>query len=168
MSKQEKLCRTCQISKDIEKFCRRRNTSDGYARSCKECVNQQRRARYRQNSGYFKGQAKKYYEKHSLEIKQKAMNRRMAAFLYYGNGKAECACCGVNEYEFLTIDHIVPVGTKGRTKLRHDGHNLYIRLASEGYPAGYRVLCYNCNCSRGFYGMCPHEISNGVRQNSQT
>jgi hypothetical protein len=30
-----------------------------------------------------------------------------------------------------------------------------------GYPNNkYRVLCWNCNLSRGFYGYCPHEFPN--------
>jgi hypothetical protein len=30
-------------------------------------------------------------------------------------------------------------------------------LRRDNYPDGYRVLCANCNFSRGIHGYCPHE-----------
>lgn len=33
----------------------------------------------------------------------------------------------------------------------------YHWIKRNGFPAGFRVLCLNCNFARGIYGRCPHE-----------
>ena len=67
----------------------------------------------------------------------------------------KCQCCGETIYEFLSIDHINGGGRKHRIKL--GGGSNYLRdLRKNGFPSGYRVLCYNCNNSFGAYGYCPH------------
>lgn len=73
-----------------------------------------------------------------------------------------CECCGIDRLQFLTIDHINGDGAKHRTELfgsRHEGgRRFYQWLKSQGYPDGYRVLCWNCNCGREVNGgTCPHE-----------
>jgi hypothetical protein len=37
---------------------------------------------------------------------------------------------------------------------------MYTWLRNQGYPNGFRTLCHNCNLARGFYGYCPHEVTN--------
>lgn len=77
---------------------------------------------------------------------------------HYGGA---CACCGEVEHGFLTIDHPNNDGGKERIRLFGDrgegGFRFYLWLRKNDYPAGYRVLCYNCNCARGRLGYCPHE-----------
>lgn len=46
--------------------------------------------------------------------------------------------------DLLTIDHAVP-GSAGPHKDRKHGMTMYRQLKNEGYPDGYRVLCWNCN-----------------------
>lgn len=73
----------------------------------------------------------------------------------------KCVCCGLNEWMFLTIDHI----DKKNREVDRDangknitGYRLYMILRKLRYPQeGYRCLCFNCNCVRGVYGFCPHE-----------
>ena len=37
------------------------------------------------------------------------------------------------------------------------GRELYRDLKKAGYPAGYQVLCFNCNSSKHFGGgVCAH------------
>ncbi len=67
-----------------------------------------------------------------------------------------CACCGETEYFFLTIDHIN--GGGHRHRLTMPGGGLIFRLKRDNFPPGYRILCYNCNCVRGHYPKCPHEL----------
>jgi len=72
----------------------------------------------------------------------------------YGN---KCICCGETEIKFLSIDHI-----DGRKKLnpiekKLKGANLYRWLIAHKFPKGFQILCYNCNCAKGFYGVCPHQ-----------
>jgi hypothetical protein len=79
---------------------------------------------------------------------------RQEILLQYGN---KCICCGETTPEFLTIDHI-----NGRSlpykKTFESGNKLYSVLRKLNYPKdNYQLLCWNCNCSKGRYGQCPHQ-----------
>lgn len=64
---------------------------------------------------------------------------------HYGG---ECAICGTTVFEHLTIDHTNGGGNEHRKKIgKSGGHDFYKWLIENGYPDGYRVLCWNCNCS---------------------
>ncbi len=77
---------------------------------------------------------------------------------YSGSEIPFCACCREDHLEFLTIDHIHGDGAEHRKTMANRGRNtMYRWLIQNGYPDGFRVLCYNCNCAMGFYGYCPHE-----------
>ena len=71
---------------------------------------------------------------------------------HYGNSR--CACCGETEDEFLTIDHIGGGGQRHRKEIRVD---FYPWLMKRNYPAGFRVLCMNCNWATRFGRTCPHQ-----------
>lgn len=91
--------------------------------------------------------------------KNRSKRVRLTVFLHYGNGALRCSCegCTVTAEEFLTIDHINGDGRKHREEIGGAGQKLYYWLIRNDYPEGFRVLCYNCNCSRGHCGYCPHE-----------
>ena len=75
-----------------------------------------------------------------------------------------CACCGEDETGFLTLDHIHNDGAKERKELGGSGRSILImaRLRREGWPKGrYQILCFNCNCARSAYGICPHMLKEG-------
>lgn len=76
---------------------------------------------------------------------------RLAALDAYGG---ECSCCSENRYEFLTIDH---VNNDGASHRKEFGEAIGSWLKKNGYPAGFQVLCMNCNWAKGRYGECPHE-----------
>ena len=83
---------------------------------------------------------------------------RLEVLSHYSNGELKCDCCGERQIEFLTIDHIKGDGAKHRKTIgATGGMKIYLWLRKQGYPKGYRVLCYNCNQSYGFYGYCPHK-----------
>ena len=82
------------------------------------------------------------------------LNVKAETMQHYGGTK--CACCGELEIRFLTIDHINGGGNTHRKQIGR-GRSIYSWLKRNDYPAGYQVLCYNCNCAGGFYGICPHE-----------
>ncbi len=65
-----------------------------------------------------------------------------------------CACCGEDTWEFLAIDHI-----EGYTAGPRAASPLYRWLRTNGYPAGFQVLCHNCNSAKAWYGACPHQRS---------
>lgn len=73
---------------------------------------------------------------------------------HYGG---KCSCCGEGRLIFLTIDHVDGGGTKHRKVVGH-GTQFYRWLVRNGYPAGFRVLCHNCNFAVGLVGVCPHVI----------
>jgi len=92
---------------------------------------------------------KAYYERQKVgrrKLKADAVN-------HYGG---KCACCNETQIEFLTIDHINGGGNQHRKEL--NGRNIYYWLKENGYPAGFQVLCCNCNMAKGWYGVCPHTL----------
>lgn len=74
-----------------------------------------------------------------------------------------CVCCGEDTPEFLSIDHINNDGNlerkRGADGIRRPicGHKSYVRLRQQGWPSHVQLLCFNCNCAKGFFGECPHK-----------
>lgn len=102
--------------------------------------------------------------KDRLHAQQAAERRRVKVEVlnHYANGPARCSCCGEPRIEFLTIDHPDNNGSEERKRLgRQAGITFYRWLRQQGYPPGYGVLCYNCNCAKGFFGACPHKKTPG-------
>jgi hypothetical protein len=85
---------------------------------------------------------------------------RIETLAHYSNGSLGCACCNEPRIEFLAIDHINGGGSRHRKQIK--ACNIYVHLRSRGFPAGYRVLCHNCNQSLGLYGYCPHSKESTV------
>jgi hypothetical protein len=94
---------------------------------------------------------------------QKAKLERTMMIEAYGG---KCICCGETIPEFLTIDHINNDGAKQRKEIRPNkvrnggggsGVEFYRWLRKHGYPQdNYQLLCFNCNCAKGYFGQCPH------------
>ncbi len=86
-------------------------------------------------------------------------NRKLREELIAAYGGC-CECCGEDHFEFLTLDHTNGNGAEEKRKLfgnARSGTHFFQYLKKHGYPKdGYRLLCFNCNCARGFYGFCPH------------
>lgn len=90
-------------------------------------------------------------------MKKQSAEYRSLVFDHYGR---KCECCGETIIEFLTIDHVDGGGTKHRKTLGGKSGTWFYRwLVKQGFPKGYRTLCYNCNCGRHHRGdgVCPHE-----------
>lgn len=59
--------------------------------------------------------------------------------------------------EFLQIDHINNDGKEHRKASGcGSGEAMYRWLKKNNYPAGFQVLCCNCNYAKMKYGECPH------------
>lgn len=68
----------------------------------------------------------------------------------------KCACCGESNPAFLSVDHINNDGAEHRRSVRH----LYTWLRQNDFPKdGFQLLCFNCNCAKGIYGICPHQAT---------
>lgn len=77
----------------------------------------------------------------------------------YGGLHCSCKGCDESHWEFLSIDHIHGDGAAHRRAIgRKGGGGFYLWLKQNNFPDGFRVLCMNCNASRGYYGYCPHEL----------
>ena len=90
--------------------------------------------------------------------RKKESNRKLKleVISHYSKGTLSCVCCGENIIEFLTIDHINNDGAKSR-KEDPSQSKIYSWIKRNNYPENmFRVLCFNCNCSHGFHGYCPH------------
>lgn len=82
---------------------------------------------------------------------------RLQALQHYSGALPHCACCGETTTEFLTIDHIQGGGTAHRKQIGRGGTAMAVYLRKRGYPPGYQILCYNCNCAKAFAKKCPHK-----------
>lgn len=80
----------------------------------------------------------------------------LAALNAYGG--PVCKCCGEGNIFFLTLDHVNNDGAEHRRETGGvTGKNLAWWLKKNGYPPGFQVLCFNCNCGRARNGgVCPH------------
>jgi hypothetical protein len=95
-----------------------------------------------------------------MKAYQKVYRQKMKEIVlsHYSGGVPKCACCGEQNMDFLSIDHIEGGGREQTRKLKRGGTSFYRWLRDNGYPSGYRVLCINCNSALGFRGYCPHGV----------
>ena len=96
------------------------------------------------------------------ESKHLERNSRRYAVLkdevFAAYGGYVCVCCGETNREFMNIDHIDGGGAEHRRRLKsRSSASTYRWLKKHDFPPGFRVLCANCDVSRGRHGYCPHE-----------
>lgn len=97
------------------------------------------------------------YKKRQKEWRQKLKRRVFDAY-----GGAVCSCCGEREFLFLSMDHIQNNGAEHRRALNPKygtgGARFYGWLRRNKFPAGYQVLCMNCQWGKKLNGgICPHK-----------
>lgn len=83
-------------------------------------------------------------------------NSKIECFQAYGG--PFCVCCGESQIEFLQLDHIFGRGDQNGSLAFH-GPQLYRHLKSTNYPAGFQILCANCNFAKGTNETCPHQTN---------
>lgn len=112
---------------------------------------------------YARRKADPEWVKKSRAARRKSyVNLKRLVYSAYGGFK--CACCGIDKEEFLSIDHITPIGVAGRRSAKHGtGNTFYQWLKRNGFPPGFRVLCHNCNFALGHYKYCPHKPQEGMQ-----
>lgn len=105
---------------------------------------------------YHRAWEAKNREKLRVRNQEQRRRIRLEAIAAYGG---RCACCGESQTEFLTIDHVYNDGAvERRGDRRLTGTKFYQRLKRLGWPKDrYQLLCFNCNCAKGHFGMCPHQ-----------
>jgi hypothetical protein len=88
-----------------------------------------------------------------LEIAKRCMAKKRSSIMsHYG---AKCSCCGETNMSYLTVDHINNDGAEHRKQVT--SARMYKWIIDNGFPVNFQILCYNCNCAKGFYGSCPHK-----------
>jgi hypothetical protein len=130
-----KRCTACRQQLPLDAFYADRGTTSGRQSRCRTCTCEAAAARLRA--------------------------ARQAALAHYSAGDSVCACCGEREQMFLALDHIDGSGPR-KPGGRRGGNSFFTWLAAQGYPAGLRVLCHNCNCAKGRNPECPHVMAQAV------
>lgn len=94
--------------------------------------------------------------------REEVANRKKLVINYYGG---KCECCSETCLTFLNIDHIMGGGNKHRAEIAnfkgekpHCNSKVYNWIVRNGFPDGFRVLCFNCNWSVFLCnGICAHK-----------
>jgi len=147
----KKLCRACEVVKPHTAFWSHEGHSDGRCSVCITCE-RSRRARYRARP--------ENVEKYRKNSRDWWSNLRAEVHSGYGN---VCACCGETEPRFLTLGHVVPCGTEHRKEMGGT-QGTYKDARDRNFPSDYQLLCFNCNCAKGHYGVCPHKEARGEKE----
>ena len=134
-----KLCPKCHTPKSIKCFSKsvwRRDGLNGWCKACMKIISVRYLAAKREQSRQYRAAL------------------RLEVLTHYSGGTPKCACCGIVFLEFLALDHIYGGGTKQKKEV---GAHIYVWVKKHNYPAGFQVLCHNCNQALGAYGYCPHD-----------
>jgi hypothetical protein len=153
----KKLCPDCKITKEVCEFYKWSYGKDGLQIYCKICIKKRNSANYYRNAKYYKEWFANHYKKnkvrHYQQQRQYVAKVRLEILMAYGG---KCVCCGFDDLDFLTIDHIG--GRKVTPKMTSNPTGEYLKIKAMRYPKDkYRCLCHNCNMA-GRYGKCPHEM----------
>ena len=118
-------------------------------RVCKYCSKNEITVKFNGKSG------KQCAECSKKRCTERRLFIKVSILLHYSNNHIKCSCDGCDEkrIEFLTVDHISGGGHEHR---KHIKIPFYEWLWRNEFPTGFRVLCFNCNCSIGSFGYCPH------------
>jgi len=166
-----RICKPCGRSLPPSAFVQLRSGKP-YS-YCKECHSLKCKSRYLANRETYLQYRREYHQRNRDKIIEQDRNarlkRKLQVLSHYGHGAARCVCCGVTEYEFLTLDHIDASGADHRKQLKKEagigGHAtgwfIYKWLLENGLPKGYQTLCFNCNVGkhRTKINRCPHELA---------
>ena len=135
-------CRQCGIKLTCENWLPSSRKANAHV--CKFCERRRNQLKYIKNKNAI-----------NLDHKKRYKAKRNIILNHYSNGTMQCACCGEKQIKFLSIDHINNDGAKHRKEIGRS--QLTNWLIENKLPEGFQVLCFNCNFSKGIYGMCPHK-----------
>lgn len=151
-----RVCARCKTHRPAAQFYADPRKSTGLSSWCRPCYVERNKERYSTPEGRATILAKNRVSAHKYKGRYKDRYKRMRLDMIEAYG-GECACCGVTEPEFLTIDHIFNDGAEERAKNSLTGARIFMHLRNLGYPKDrYQLLCFNCNCAKGIHGECPH------------
>lgn len=151
-----KRCPKCGVTKLRSEFHTR---AGGRLQSyCKACASKATMAYHSKDRDKAAEYQRLYWQRNrdrlvsELNIRNNALKREvMDAY-----GGAWCHCCGETHLIFLALDHVEDDGAERRRAGEPQGKRLWRALRDQGYPAGFQVLCFNCNWAKS-RGGCPHQ-----------
>jgi hypothetical protein len=155
-----RTCTRCHTTKDESDFhrssyVRKRDGQRAIRFECKRCTAN------RVASWAEKNMSPERSAMWNRKATEKRERIKALVFAYYGG--YVCACCGETERMFLSIDHINNDGADFRRRelgaRNRAGNTTYRWLVKKNFPAGYQVLCMNCNHGKRMnHGVCPHQV----------
>ena len=97
---------------------------------------------------------------HARRERERRLAVKREVFTAYGG--VRCSRCGgfEDDIDVLTIDHTDPIH-EGRSR-KLSGWRLYGNLRRAGFPPGYSVMCFNCNCGAKKGNVTPPQIQTRV------
>ncbi len=159
-----KRCETCYNKVvDTTRKTRKERCDKGLCTNCGDFPHEDGKKRCsaclkKQNDWYENSNYREENRKKDIIRRRK---RKQKIFKHYGT---KCACCNLEQYEFLCIDHIEGGGNEHRRSLEmsksrcgSSSTNFYKWLEKNNYPEGFQTLCHNCNMAKSIYGVCPHQ-----------
>lgn len=166
-----KHCNRCNRTLPLSQFYwmkpKNRPTSE-----CKQCCKDRTMERFRNKREHCLNVRRRYRSNNREQIllvdRKLRARRKLLVLTHYGKGALACVCCGIQEIEFLTLDHIAANGADHRRELKERYHQnapggwfIYKWLIDNGFPVGYQTLCFNCNVGkhRSKVNICPHELA---------
>jgi hypothetical protein len=153
-----KRCCFCKQFKSLTDFHNQSGSNDGKQGKCKSCAKDYRRLWYSTHPHRLEWRRSmdKPDVRRRIEKRRRLRhwNLRLEMIAAYGG---KCSCCGINDPQFLTLEHLKGGGREHRRRLHKSG-NIYLELKNLGWPKeDYTCLCFNCNSAKGHFGVCPHE-----------
>lgn len=145
-----KTCRTCGELKESDQFAKGR----GSCVPCRKLSKQKTHVRTRAKNLVV---MRDYYARNRVRLLalERERQRLLKEGAYRAYGGYRCVCCGETESKFLCIDHVNDDGQEHRKTV--DASRLYYWLKVNDYPAGFQILCFNCNQGKRLNGgICPH------------
>ena len=174
-----KTCSICKDHKSLDQFYRNCKSKDGLQPRCKKChkvlhdrwtiknidvrraLNRKAMAKWRsENRDKARERDRTYREKNRADLNSKkselVRRKKLRVIAHYGG---KCECCGISDHRFLCIDHI---NNDGYAHRKLDRVRIHDHVIKNGFPSEFRVLCFNCNLARAFFGgpnkICPHKL----------
>jgi hypothetical protein len=149
-------CNGCNTTKPTSEFYRDGSKAKGHHSICIACTLAKRKRRYWADPVAGRARNRAWFNANKDRYKEYSRQLKWDVVEAYGG---KCVCCGEDRIEFLTVDHVDGGGKAHRRTLGGYGRSIYRWLKLQGFPQeGYQLLCWNCNCAKGFYGVCPHVV----------
>ena len=154
----ERTCKRCGETRSADQFVVNRSAASG-GNICRPCRRKRDAERREANRQKFRDEHAAWRDANREHVRayarRKARELRDEILDAYGGA---CACCGERVRDFLTLDHTDGGGSAHR---KATWGKVYQQVKREGFPSGYRVLCWNCNWAYRLMGDCPHRQAGG-------